>query len=57
MPGGVQNDIRAGYESDEALNKKHVEGGITKTQEVSVSSRDIETLDGRAESLESFRHA
>ena len=39
--GGVRTNVRAGYSSDEeALNKRDKEG-ITKTQEVSVSSEDF----------------
>lgn len=38
--GGVRTHPRGGYESDEeALNRRDIKG-ITKTQEVSVSSED-----------------
>jgi hypothetical protein len=52
---GVKSTIRAGYESDEALNKggRDTSGGITKTHEISVSSQEV----GREASLESFHHA
>ncbi|KAK2625864.1 hypothetical protein QTJ16_005176 [Diplocarpon rosae] len=51
---GVCNEVRGGYESDEALRNvtNCPNGGITKTQEISVSSHDANRDD--VISLESF---
>lgn len=62
MPSnGVKSTVQAGYGSDEALHTDGLDpgkGGIRKTQEVSVSSRDVDTIDGReGASIDSFRHA
>lgn len=47
MESQVHNKIRGGYGSDEeALNKKRGGSGITKTQEVSVSSEDFSERKG-----------
>ncbi|PBP21487.1 hypothetical protein BUE80_DR007679 [Diplocarpon rosae] len=51
---GVCNEVRGGYESDEALRNvtNCTNGGITKTQEISVSSHDANR--DEVISLESF---
>ncbi|CAL3968565.1 unnamed protein product [Diplocarpon coronariae] len=51
---GISNEVRGGYESDEAIKNipPRPIGGITKTQEISVSSRDANQEDQT--SLHSF---